>query len=309
MAEPETKNQPKDLVEPTPEELAKDATEHKKQVPENEDADIIVEEGVKIEKADPALSRAEAVQDATPVDERTLTLEEKRAAREAKEQAEQLAAWAPKTQLGKDVLAGKITDIDDVLANHKKILEPEIVDTLIKPRNELLLIGQAKGKFGGGKRRAWRQTQKKTKEGNILTFSAMAAIGDGRGHVGVGYGRAKETLPARSKAVRNAKINVIKMRLGFENPDDKHNDHYKNDPHTIPYIVEGKCGSVHVKLKPAPRGTGLVVGDEMKKILQLAGVKDVYGKSKGHIRTTFNLARACVAALEKTTQLHMEDRK
>jgi len=305
MAEEESKNEPKDLVEATPEELDKELVEHKKQVPENKDADVIVEEGVDpAAEKKPALTREEAVSEA---DESSMTIEEKRAAREERDQAEHLAAWKPKTKLGRAVNSGEHKNIDKVLSEGRKILEPEIVDILIKPKNDLILIGQAKGKFGGGKRRAWRQTQKKTKEGNILTFSALAAIGDGKGHVGIGYGRAKETLPAREKAVRNAKLNVIKILLGFENPEDKFDEHYKKDPHTVPYVVTGKCGSVKITLRPAPRGTGLVVGDECKKILKLAGVRDVYARSSGHIRTTFNLAKACIAALEKTTQLYMPE--
>ena len=164
--------------------------------------------------------------------------------------------------------------------------------------SELLLIGQAKGKFGGGKRRSWRQTQRKTKEGNVITFSAMAVVGDKNGHVGIGYGRAKETLPAREKAMRKAKINIIKIDRGCGNFDCS-----CHEKHSIPYVVEGKCGSIRIKLLPAPQGTGLVVGDEMKKILRLAGIKDVYSMTKGSIRTTFNVAKACIDALEKTSKL------
>ena len=163
----------------------------------------------------------------------------------------------------------------------------------------MLLVGQAKGKFGGGKRRAWRQTQKKTQEGNIITFSTMVAVGDKNGHVGIGYGKAKETLPAREKALRQAKLNVIKINRGFEDPTDA----AKNDPHTIPFKVEGKCGSVRITLFPAPRGTGLAVADECKKILRLAGIKDIYSRTKGQTRTTFNLAKACLDALIKTKKL------
>ena len=187
---------------------------------------------------------------------------------------------------------------DNILQNKKTILEAEIVDSLVKLESDLISIGQAKGKFGGGKRRAWRQTQRKTKEGNILTFSAMAVVGDKKGHVGIGYGRAKETLPAREKAIRKAKLNLIKIYMGCG-----HFDCSCNENHTIPYAVKGKCGSVRIKLLPAPQGTGLVVGDECKKILKLAGIKDVYGISRGHIRTTFNLAKACVDALSKTGDL------
>jgi len=78
-------------------------------------------------------------------------------------------------------------------------------------KSDLISIGQSKGKFGGGKRRVWRQTQRKTEEGNVPTFSTMAVVGDENGHVGIGYGRAKETLPARDKATRKAKLNIMKV--------------------------------------------------------------------------------------------------
>jgi small subunit ribosomal protein S5 len=167
-------------------------------------------------------------------------------------------------------------------------------------QSDLILIGQAKGKFGGGKRRAWRQTQKKTQEGNVLSFSSMAVIGDRNGHIGIGYGKAKETLPAREKALRNARLSIIKVVRGFESPEIEKDS---SDPHTIPFKVQGKAGSVRVTLWPAPRGTGLVISDECKKILKLAGIKDVYSKTLGQTKTTFNLAKACINALEKTARM------
>src|SRR3989344_2978059 len=75
------------------------------------------------------------------------------------------------------------------------------------------------------------------------------------------------------------------------------------EPHTVPFIVEGKAGSSRVKLMPAPQGTGLVIGDECKKILKLAGIKDVYSRTKGKKRTTINLAKACIDALQKTMEM------
>ncbi|MDP3881639.1 MAG: 30S ribosomal protein S5 [Nanoarchaeota archaeon] len=262
MAEKETKNEPKDLIEPVPEELDK------------------VEVGLIAEEK-----------------EQKSFEEERREREEAKMQSD-LDKWAPKTQLGKLVKVGKEKDFDNILTTGKKILEHQIADSLLKLENDLLLIGQAKGKFGGGKRRAWRQTQKKTMEGNIVTFSCMAVVGDRKGHVGIGLGKAKETLPSRQKALRNAKLNIIRVELGYESPEEE-----KTSPHTVPFIVEGKCGSIRIKLLPAPRGTGLVVGDECKKILKLAGIQDVYGVTKGQTRTTFNLAKACMDALSKTTKM------
>lgn len=205
--------------------------------------------------------------------------------------------WEPKTQLGKDVKSGKIKSIDEILDSKKRILEEQIVDYLMDVKSDLISIGQAKGKFGGGKRRAWRQTQRKTKEGNVLTFSSMAIVGDEKGHIGMGIGKAKETLPARDKAIRKAKLNLIKIKrtcAGFDCSCD--------EKHTVPFKVEGKEGSVKVILIPAPQGTGLVVANELKKVLNLAGIKDVYSKTFGKQRTTFNLIKACMKALEKTTK-------
>src|SRR3989344_2645991 len=98
-----------------------------------------------------------------------------------------------------EVKSGKIKNIDEILENGKKILESEIVDSLLGLKSDMISIGQSKGKFGGGKRRIWRQTQRKTQEGNVPTFSTQAVVGDENGHVGIGAGRAKETLPAREK--------------------------------------------------------------------------------------------------------------
>ncbi len=209
-----------------------------------------------------------------------------------------LESWVPKTQLGKDVKAGKISDIQEIFDENKKILESEVVDKLLNVRSELLDIGQAKGKFGGGQRRAWRQTQKKTKEGNVIKFSVMACVGDGAGHLGVGIGKAKETLPAKEKAIRKAKLNIQKIRRGCGSYDCS-----CDELHSIPLRVVGKCSGVTIKLMPAPQGTGLVASDEIKKILKLAGIKDIYTKTIGPTKTTINTVSACVDALNKLSEV------
>ncbi len=206
-----------------------------------------------------------------------------------------LTGWEPKTKLGEQVKNSEIKNIDEILDNNKVILEEQIVDSLLDLKSDLVSIGQAKGKFGGGKRRAWRQTQRKTQEGNVPTFSTMAVVGDENGHVGIGEGRSSETLPARDKAIRQAKLNIIKVERSCSAFDCA-----CKEPHTIPFEVQGKSGSVKVTLIPAPQGTGLVVGNELKKILNLAGIKDVYSRTEGRKRTTFNLVKACFEALDKT---------
>ncbi len=210
-------------------------------------------------------------------------------------QDDDIERWVPKTNLGKLVKEKKIKNIDEALKY--RILEPEIVDSLLKLKTDILNIGQSKGKFGGGKRRAWRQTQRKTSEGNVPTFSCFSVVGNSDSYIGVGYGRAKETLPAREKATRKAKLALFKIRRACGSFDCN-----CNEEHTVPFIVKGKCGSCRVKLLPAPQGTGLVIGDECKKILKLAGIKDVYSVSDGQKRTTINLARACIDALNKTNR-------
>jgi small subunit ribosomal protein S5 len=214
-----------------------------------------------------------------------------------KEKEREIASWVPKTKLGKEVKEKKIKNIDEILESGKKILEPQIVDSLINVKTDLLSIGQSKGKFGGGKRRAWKQTQRKTKEGNIPKFSTLAVVGDENGHIGIGMGKSKETLPARDKAIRKAKLGIIKIKRACASFDCS-----CDELHSIPFKVEGKSGSVRVILIPAPQGTGLVVAGELKKILKLAGIKDVYSKTFGFQRTTFNLARACMDALKKTNK-------
>jgi small subunit ribosomal protein S5 len=72
--------------------------------------------------------------------------------------------------------------------------------------------------------------------------------------------------------------------------------------HTIPFKVTGKTGSIRVTLIPAPQGTGLVVGSELKKVLKLAGIKDVYSRTTGKKRTTFNLVKAGIDALKQVSE-------
>src|SRR3989344_7748142 len=213
---------------------------------------------------------------------------------------EEIKEWIPKTKLGKDVKAGKIK-IDEIVEQKLRILEPGIVDYLLRLESDLLNIGQSKGKFGGGKRRAWKQTQKKTQEGNVPSFSCLVVVGDRAGHVGLGLGKAKETLPAREKSMRNAKLNIMKVKLGCGSFDCA-----CSEPHSVPFKVEGKCGSVRLILIPAPKGTGLVIGNECKRILKFAGITDVYSKVFGQTRSTINAGRACIGAPKKTNEMKGE---
>jgi len=202
-------------------------------------------------------------------------------------------AWKPRTSIGKKVKNNEITDINEILDNGLNILEPEIVEVLVPNMEyELLLVGQSKGKFGGGQRRSFKQTQKKTAEGNKPRFSTIAVIGNKNGLLGIGRGKSRETVPAREKAIRNAKLNMFKIRRGSGSWHGQ-----SAEPHSVPFTVTGKCGSVSIKLMPAPKGTGLRIEKECAKILQFAGIRDVWSKTFGHTKTKSNLISACEAAL------------
>lgn len=212
-------------------------------------------------------------------------------------------SWKPKTSLGMKVKTGEITDIDYILDNRFKILESEIVDILMPNLiTDLLLVGQSKGKFGGGQRRVFRQTQKKTQEGNKPKFGTFAIVGNEEGYVGIGYGKSKETVPAREKANRNSKQNIIKILRGCGSWQCG-----CRNPHSIPFAVEGKCGSVRIKLIPAPRGTGLCIERECGKVLKIAGIKDVWSKTFGQTRTKINLITACFGALKKLNEIKIQN--
>lgn len=207
--------------------------------------------------------------------------------------------WIPKTILGKKVKAGEIKNIDEILDKGLKIMESEIVDVLLPGLStDLVLIGQSRGKFGGGKRRVFKQTQKKTKEGNRPHFLALAIVGNSDGYVGIGLGKAKETVPAREKAFKNAKRNVMKIVRGCGSWECG-----CGEPHSLPIKITGRSGSVRVELKPASKGTGLCAASEIKKFLKLAGIKDVRCNASGQTGTRVNLIKACFNAFSKLSRV------
>lgn len=236
-----------------------------------------------------------------PTKQQVMTEEEKR--REQKRQM--LEKWIPKTELGKKVKNGEITSIEQALNSGHKIVESEIVDSLIPDlKVEMLNVGQSKGKFGGGKKSIWKQTQKKTNEGNKPQFASVVVVGNENGYVGIGYGKAKETLPAREKATRQAKLNLISIRRACGSWACG-----CDTPHSTPYKVRGKSGSVVVEIMPAPRGTKLCINKECQKILQIAGIKDAYSKTEGKTKTALNLIFACFKALKQLNNIKISDEK
>ncbi len=190
--------------------------------------------------------------------------------------------WVPRTFVGRLVREGKIRSISEIFERNLPILEPEIVDYLMGPELKVETVDVS-------------LVQKMTDAGRINRFRVVVVIGNEDGFVGVGQGKARQVRIAIDKAIRNAKLNLIPVRRGCGSWEC-----LCELSHSVPFIVRGKSGSVEVVLKPAPRGTGLVVGDAAKVVLRLAGIQDVWSYTKGDTRTTINFVKATYNALRET---------
>ena len=123
---------------------------------------------------------------------------------------------------------------------------------------------------------------KVTKGGRHFRFSATVVVGNRKGLVGLGNGKANEVPEAIKKALQAANKNVFKVDL--------------IDNRTIPHQATAKVGRAEVMLKPAKEGTGLVAGGSARAVLELAGVRDIVSKSLGS-NTKINVAKATLDAL------------
>lgn len=133
--------------------------------------------------------------------------------------------------------------------------------------------------------------QKQTTAGQRTRFKAFVAVGDNNGHVGLGWKTAAEVADAIKGAIISAKMSLVPVRRGYWG-------NRLSTPHTICSKLTGKCGSVRMRLIPAPRGTGLVAANAPKKLLQFAGIEDCYTASSGHTRTKGNFLKATFQALK-----------
>jgi len=207
--------------------------------------------------------------------------------------------WIPKTVLGKKVVKGQYSSVEEILEKGELILEPEIIDHLIPNiKQEIIYIGGTPGKGGGSRRTATKKTARMHKSGRRFKLTALIVIGNENGIVGLGKASSREHRIAIDKANKQAKLNVIRVRRSCGSWECA-----CSGDHSIPFQTEAKTGSVKVVLKPAPKGVGIVADSSTKKILQLAGIKDVWVQTYGCTGTRMNLALAvfgCLKNLNRT---------
>jgi small subunit ribosomal protein S5 len=211
---------------------------------------------------------------------------------------EQETVWNPQTELGRKVARGETTSIESALKQDRPIMEPEIVDQLVDLSEEVILIGGTPGKGGGKRRTVTKRTCRMHKSGGRYSSKSMVALGNYRNIVGIGEGTAGGTRAAIEAATREAKLNLMEVEKGNGSWEDTGEDNS-----SIPFQVSGKAGGVEVELKPAPRGTGLAAGDGVSKLLELAGIENIWVQSRGQTRTRGNQVKAAFNALKKIDKM------
>ena len=205
-------------------------------------------------------------------------------ARDLEEREKALSEWVPKTELGKLVKTGKVTSIDHIYDNNLKVREAEIIDTLLSLED--IVVDVAK-------------TTRVVRAGRKFSYRAAVITGNKDGYIGIGTAKDVDRFPAISKAKRKARLDLKKIYRGSGSWEEQATE----DKHSVPFKVVGKCASVEVTLMPAPQGTGLTVGNNIRDVLILAGIRNVWGKSKGHTSTKLNFVRAAINALQKTAEM------
>jgi small subunit ribosomal protein S5 len=191
--------------------------------------------------------------------------------------------WVPQTRLGTQVADGEIDSMQEALTAGLPLKEPEIVDQLVPDlEDEVLDINMV---------------QRMTDSGRRVKFRCVVVVGNRNGLVGYAEGRDDQVGGAIQKAIEIGKLNLIDISRGCGSWECG-----CGRPHTVALRTTGKAGSVEVELRPAPRGLGLAGGETVRKVLELAGIEDIWTRSSGNTRTTVNFAKATFNALRNTAQ-------
>ncbi|MGH9922431.1 MAG: 30S ribosomal protein S5 [Nitrososphaerales archaeon] len=194
---------------------------------------------------------------------------------------EEKPEWKPRTKLGLLVAANKITSMGEVFENGYRIQEAEIINKLLQDiRSEVVHVGIV---------------QKQTDAGELTRFSAIVACGNGNGWFGIGKGKASQMRIAIDKATSASMLSVIPIKLGCGSWECR-----CNQLHSVPFRVTGKGGSVKIEILPGPRGLGIVAGENIGKLLKLAGIKDAWTRSYGSTNTMSSTTKAIYSALRST---------
>ena len=185
--------------------------------------------------------------------------------------------WVPRTKLGELVQQGLIT-LDKIFANNLVVKEKEIIDILLPQLKEDVIT--------------IKMVQQMTASGQRSKFKAVVIVG-ADGFIGVGSAKSREVGPAIRKAIDRAKLSVVPVLRGCGSGECG-----CGGTHSVPFKVNGKCGSVQIRLIPAPAGVGLACADKVKQVLKLAGIEDIWSKTFGDTRTSENLVKATFNALK-----------
>ena len=186
-----------------------------------------------------------------------------------------------------EFIQGKIKSLEQIYLHSIPIKEYQIVDYFIGANlvDEVMKI---------------MPVQKQTSAGQRMRFKAFVVVGDSNGHIGLGVKACKEVAHSIQGSMILAKLNMVPVRRGYWGAA-------LGQPHTVPTKVHGKCGSVHIRLIPAPKGTGVVAAQTPKKVLVMAGIHDVFTCSRGHTRTLGNFVKATYFALRSTYEFLTPD--
>lgn len=206
----------------------------------------------------------------------------------SRDRTEELEKWVPKTKLGKMAKNGEINSLDEIFERNMKIMEPEIVDFIVPDLGEEMV--------------AFKKTTRVRRAGRVFGFRVSVMVGDKNQHVGLGTASDREKWPAVRKATKKAKLSLIRIRRGCGSWECT-----CGMPHSVPFRVEGRSSSVRVALIPAPKGTGLVVGDNIKNVMRFAGITDVWSKTRGNTASKLDFVAAALDALSQTTKMMMSD--